>query len=158
MVWCPVQLVSKPRGAWCQNPICGIFEFPVDLIGFRRLYRNWSRRLQYRAMVVEVLRQCWWWLSEWVTPRDTAMPGMTSLKDGDLQHSSALAQSPKESPTIRQKLIRIRTADGCSRWYVQYRVDHGVSVSLSQRPRSLLTFPLSLQSRLGANIKIKKVD
>ena len=43
----------------------------------------------------------------------TAIPGMTSLKDGDLQHSSALAQSPKEiySPTIRQKLIRIRTAD-----------------------------------------------
>ena len=35
-------------------------------------------------------------LSEWVTPRDTAIPGMTSLKDGDLQHSSALAQSPKE--------------------------------------------------------------
>ena len=35
-------------------------------------------------------------LSEWVTPGDTAIPGMTSLKDGDLQHSSALAQSPKE--------------------------------------------------------------
>ena len=35
-------------------------------------------------------------LSEWVAPGDTAIPGMTSLKDGDLQHSSALAQSPKE--------------------------------------------------------------
>ena len=35
-------------------------------------------------------------LSEWVTPGDTAIPGMTSLKDGDLRHSSALAQSPKE--------------------------------------------------------------
>ena len=33
--------------------------------------------------------------SEWVTPGDTAIPGMTSLKDGDLQHSSALAQSPE---------------------------------------------------------------
>ena len=30
------------------------------------------------------------------TVGDTAIPGMTSLKDGDLQHSSALAQSPKE--------------------------------------------------------------
>ena len=40
----------------------------------------------------------WCWLSKWVTPgRGTAIPGMTSLKDGDLQHSSALAeaQSPK---------------------------------------------------------------
>ena len=27
-------------------------------------------------------------LSEWVTPGDTAIPGMTSLKDGNLQHSS----------------------------------------------------------------------
>ena len=35
-------------------------------------------------------------LSEWVTPGDTAIPGMTSLKDGDLLHSSALAQSPME--------------------------------------------------------------
>ena len=35
------------------------------------------------------------WLSEWVTSGGTAIPGMTSLKDGDLQHSSALAQSPK---------------------------------------------------------------
>ena len=34
-------------------------------------------------------------LSEWVTPGGTAIPSMTSLKDGDLQHSSALAQSPK---------------------------------------------------------------
>ena len=35
-------------------------------------------------------------LSEWVTPGGSAIPGMTSLKDGDLQHSSALAQSSKE--------------------------------------------------------------
>ena len=34
-------------------------------------------------------------LSEWVTPGGTAIPGMTSLKDEDLQHSSALAQSPE---------------------------------------------------------------
>ena len=26
-------------------------------------------------------------LSEWITPGYTAIPGMTSLKDGDLQHS-----------------------------------------------------------------------
>ena len=40
------------------------------------------------VVVVEVLRQCSyqrWWLSEWVTPGDTAIPGMTSLKDGDLR-------------------------------------------------------------------------
>ena len=35
-------------------------------------------------------------VSEWVTPGGTAIPGMTSLKDGDLPHSSALAQSPRE--------------------------------------------------------------
>ena len=44
-------------------------------------------------------------LSEWVTPGDTAIPGMTSLKDGDLQHSSALAQSPngdiEPQPSVR---------------------------------------------------------
>ena len=33
--------------------------------------------------------------SDRVTPGGTAIPGMASLKDGDLQHSSALAQSPK---------------------------------------------------------------
>ena len=52
-------------------------------------------------------------LLEWVTPGDTAIPGMTSLKDGDLQHSSALAQSPEgdiEPQPSRQKLIRNRTA------------------------------------------------
>ena len=32
---------------------------------------------------------------EEVAPGGTAIPGITSLKDGDLQHSSALAQSPK---------------------------------------------------------------
>ena len=39
---------------------------------------------------------------------------MTSLKDGDLQNSSALAQAPKgdiEPQPSRQKLIRNRTAD-----------------------------------------------
>ena len=46
-------------------------------------------------VVVGVLRQ-YPWLSEWVTPGDTAIPGMTSLKEWDLQHLSALAQSPKE--------------------------------------------------------------
>ena len=47
------------------------------------------------VVVVGVLRQYSyqrWWLSELVTPGGTAIPGMTSLKDGDLQHSSALAQ------------------------------------------------------------------
>ena len=73
------------------------------------------------------------WLSEWVTPGDTVILGMTSLKDGDLQHSSASAQSPKEIGNIephssRQKLIRNQTAsrlrsDGRSRQYVQYRAD-----------------------------------
>ena len=52
-------------------------------------------------------------LSEWVTSGDTAMPGMTSLKDRDFQHSSALAQSSNEliwssisryrAPTIQSK-------------------------------------------------------
>ena len=49
-------------------------------------------------------------LLEWFVPGDTAIPGMSSLKDGDLQHSSALAQSPiywryRAQPS-RQKLIR----------------------------------------------------
>ena len=46
-------------------------------------------------------------LSEWVTPGDTAIPGMTSLKDGDLQHSSALVQSPERryrTPTIQSEI------------------------------------------------------
>ena len=45
-----------------------------------------------KMVVVEVLRQCSyqrWWMSEWVTPGGTAIPGMTNLKDGDLQYSSA---------------------------------------------------------------------
>ena len=33
--------------------------------------------------------------SEWVTPGGAAIPGMTSLKDGYIQRSSALAQSPE---------------------------------------------------------------
>ena len=52
----------------------------------------------YDSWLVGALRQCSyqrWWLSEWVTPGGTAIPGMTSLKDGDLQYSSALAQSSK---------------------------------------------------------------
>ena len=61
-----------------------------------------------------------WWLSEWVTPRDTAIPGMTSLKDGDLQHSSALAQSPKgdiELNQINPNLNSRSRIDGRSRRY-----------------------------------------
>ena len=67
-------------------------------------------------------------LSEWVTPGGTPIPGITSLKDGDLQHSSALARSPNEiwSPNhpseINPKLDRSRS-DGRSRRHVQYRVD-----------------------------------
>ena len=49
------------------------------------------------------------WLSGWVAPGDTAIPGMISLKDGDLLQSSVLAQSPNRdldyrAPTIQQKL------------------------------------------------------
>ena len=44
-------------------------------------------------------------MSEWVILGDTAIPGMTNLKDGDLQHSIALAQSPKgyiePQPSVR---------------------------------------------------------
>ena len=57
--------------------------------------------------------------------RNGDIPGMTSLKDGDLQHSSAFAQPPErdiEPHLSRQKLIRNRTAsrlrsDGRSRRY-----------------------------------------
>ena len=34
-------------------------------------------------------------MTEWVTPGGTAIPGMTSLKDGDLQHLSPFSQSSK---------------------------------------------------------------
>ena len=68
-------------------------------------------------------------LSEWVTPGDTAIPGMTSLKDGDLQHSSALAQSPKgdiepnHPSEINPNSDSRSRSDGRSRRFVQYRVD-----------------------------------
>ena len=77
-------------------------------------------------------------LSEWVTPGDTAIPGMTSLKDGDLQHSSALAQSPEgdiepnHPSEINPNSDSRSRSDGRSRRYVQYRVDQ----SQGQRPRS----------------------
>ena len=79
-------------------------------------------------------------LSEWVTPGDTAIPGMTSLKDGDLQHSSALAQSskgdiePNHPSEINPNSDSRSRSDGRSRRFVQYRVDQ----SQGQRPRSLL--------------------
>ena len=87
------------------------------------------------VVVVEVLRQCSyqrWWLSEWVTPGGTAIPGMTSLKDGDLQHSSALAQSPKgdiepnHPSEINPNSDSRSRSDGRSRRYVQYRVDQSL--------------------------------
>ena len=80
-------------------------------------------------------------LSEWVTPGDTAIPGMTSLKDGDLQHSSALAPiskgdiEPKHPSEINPNSDSRSRSDGRSRRFVQYRVDQ----SQGQRPRSLLT-------------------
>ena len=79
-------------------------------------------------------------LSEWVTPGDTAIPGMTSLEDGDLQHSSALAQSPKgdiepnHPSEINPNSDSRSRSDGQSRRFVQYRVDQ----SQGQRPGSLL--------------------
>ena len=78
-------------------------------------------------------------LSEWVTPGDTAIPGMTSLKDGDLQHSSALAQSPKgdiepNHPSEINPNSDSRSRGDGRRRFVQYRVDQ----SQGQRPRSLL--------------------
>ena len=82
-----------------------------------------------------------WWLSEWVTPGNTAIPGMTSLEDGDLQHSSALAQSPKgdiepnHPSEINPNSDSRSRSDGRSRRFVQYRVDQ----SLGRRPRSLLS-------------------
>ena len=72
-------------------------------------------------------------LSEWVTPGYTAIPGMTSLKDGDLQHSSALAQiskgdiEPNQPSEINPNSDSRSRSDGRSRRFVQYRVDHGVS-------------------------------
>ena len=66
------------------------------------------------------------------------IPGMTSLKNGDLQHSSALAQSPEGDiePNHPSEInpnsdSRLRN-DGRSRRYC--RVDQ----SQGQRPRSFL--------------------
>ena len=97
-------------------------------------------------------------LSEWVTPGDTAIPGMISLKDGDLQHSSALAQSPKgdvEPQPSSQKLIRNRTAywsrsDGRSRRYVQYRADQSQTETIIAK-RSFESF--SKRSEVKSTIK-----
>ena len=58
---------------------------------------------------------------------------MTSLKDGDLQHSSALAQSPKgdiepnHPSEINPNSDSRSRSDGRSRRYVQYRVDQSLS-------------------------------
>ena len=69
-------------------------------------FTRYTRKLTGQAGILNFGGGCWGFttvpvtktirLSEWVNPGDTAKPGMTSLKDGDLQHSSALAQSPKE--------------------------------------------------------------
>ena len=72
---------------------------------------------------------------------------MTGLKDGDLQHSSALAQSPKgdiepnHPSEINPNSDSRSRSDGRSRRYVQYRVDQ----SLGQRPRSLLSLNVTIQ-------------
>ena len=77
----PVQCKASLALHWLGNPDCplGIARMIGWLLGFYDSTRHKTIRL-----------------SEWVTPGDTAIPGMTSLKDGDLQHSSALAQSLKE--------------------------------------------------------------
>ena len=57
---------------------------------------------------------------------------MTSLKDGDLQHSSALAQSPKgdiepnHPSEINPNSDSRSRSDGRPRRYVQYQVDHSL--------------------------------
>ena len=79
----------------CSNPV--LFGTPTGYFGLQcsllRLLARWLVGCWgfTTVPVTKTIR-----LSEWVTPGDTAIPGMTSLKDGDLQHSSALAQSPKE--------------------------------------------------------------
>ena len=105
-----------------------------------------------RCMVVEVLRQCsyrrwWWWLSELVTLGgilqyrvwpDSRTETFNTQVLGPIQISKSHIGY---SSTIRQKFIRIRTADRevmvapASRRYVQYRVDQSLDW---QRPRSLL--------------------
>jgi len=80
-------------------------------------------------------------LSEWVTPGDTAILGMTSFKDGGLQHSSALAQSPKghiepnHLSEINPNSDSRSRCDCRTRRFVQYRVDQ--DQSQGQRPKSL---------------------
>ena len=127
------QQIEAKTGEYCvqktTGPVCCMFYYICNQIGC------W-------LVVVGVLRLCpWQRRSELVTPGDTAVPGMTSLKDGELQHSSALVQSPKEiwSPNHPSEInpnsdSRLRSDDR-SRWFVQYRVDQ----SQGQRPRSLLS-------------------
>ena len=99
------------------------------------------------VVVVEVQRQCSyqrWWLSEWVTPGGTAILGMTSVKDGDLQHSSALAQSPKgdnRAPTISQKLIRILVF---SNLFFSGLVDGTVSIWSIPQPGASYNTPMNV--------------
>ena len=62
---------------------------------------------------------------------------MTSLKDGDLQHSSALAQSPEgdiepnHPSEINPNSDSRSRSDGRSRRYVQYRVDQSQGLVIS---------------------------
>ena len=83
-------------------------------------------------------------LAEWVTPGDTALPGMTSLKDGNLRHSSALAQSPNgdiEPQTYRQTIIRIQDSQYRTRLekrrslpvVLWYRVDQSQTETMHDR-------------------------
>ena len=59
---------------------------------------------------------CQWWLSEWVTPGDTAILGMISLKDWDLQHLSALTQSPKRDVELNHP-SEINPQCNLTEWY-----------------------------------------
>ena len=85
---------------------------------------------------------------------------MTSLKDGDLQHSSALTQSPegdKEPQPSSQKLIRNRTADR-DVMVVPGGMCNTGQTSLRQRPRSLLNLPQNSFSNFSKLRGIPKLE
>ena len=70
---------------------------------------------------------------------------MTSLKDGDLQHSSVgpICKGDIEPQPSSQKLIRNRTAswarsDGRSRRYVQYRADQSQTETIIASPQIIV--------------------
>ena len=65
--------------------------YDLDLCTFASLDGAGVWRLSTIALVTITIR-----LLDWVAPGDTAIPDTSSLKDGDLQHSNALAQSPNE--------------------------------------------------------------